>query len=250
MYCLSEITEAIIKNYCKSSYLPVSIKKNTFSKEEVLKLCYNFTALINSYPDDNKFVYISDDFIKDIDLAITLLMRDHCHLSDNYSVMPNGIIQDGVGFIYAGQTTRYYAIGKKLPKKLNNKIIEIVDARWDTRPIIMLSKAYKKNPNIEKYMYFTANENGDYYCFRVSVNTDEELGLAFNTYFYSLLPDPIDMYDIKHTYAFTENTKGDKYRLNKLPMGTVFNTPEGTLVKVSPVGTSLCKNLFNGAIDI
>lgn len=250
MYQLSEITEAIIKNRYNGEESEILNERNNFSKDEVLRLLRDFITMINSHSDKDDTIYLSNSVKISIQDTMNALMDDHCYLSDYYPVTPDGIIRDGTGFIYAGQATKPYDVGMKLPRKLNAKIMKIVDARWYRCPIIMLSRAYKNKPQVEKYMYFTTDENGDYYCFRVSVNTDEELGLAFNNYFYTLLPEPIDMHDIKNTYAFTANTKGDKARLNKLPMGTVVKLNTGTYVKVSPLGTSVCKRLFSGAIDI
>lgn len=250
MYQLSEITEAIIKNRYNGEESEILNERNNFSKDEVLKLLRDFITMINSHSDKDDTIYLSNSVKISIQDTMNALMDDHCYLSDYYQVMPDGIVRDGTGFIYAGQATKPFVIGQKLPKKLNEKITKIVDARWETRPIIMLSRVYKNNPKVEKYMYFTTNEHGDYYCFRVSVNTDGELGLAFNNYFYTLLPEPIEMYDIKPSYSFTANTKGDKARLNNLPMGTVIKLTEGTFVKASPLGTSVCKRLFSGAIDI
>lgn len=257
MYRLSKITEAIIKErYNKESSKPSDYEKcfeseNYIDKVEVLKLLNDFSTLINSHSGDKCLVKVSDDLLKSVKTAMNELMDEHCYLSDSYDVTHEGILQDGAGFIYAGQSNKIYKVGQKLGKKMNDKIHSLIDYRFDdVAPIIMFSRVNKTALDIEHYMFFSTNCDGDYFCFKTSTNMDGELGMAFNNYFYTLLPKPIYL-PIDPDYNFIKMTTGEKTRLNNLPMGTVIEMKTGqTFVKASPIGTSACTEIFHGAIDI
>lgn len=218
-------------------------------KSEAKKLIHDIDALIDSW-DDEKEIEISKEVVDALTTTINYLKDNDCHISDEYNVRIDGIVQDGVGYIYAGIASKLYKVGDKLSRKENDEILEAIEHSWcNNYPFIMLSRINKNHPTYERYMYFTLDEHKRYYCFKTSTNQDAELGLTFKNYIYHRLPDPV-RFSQSSDYAFRRNTKGFKTSLNAFPMGSVIKMDNTLYVKVSPVGTSTCRELFNGAIDI
>lgn len=248
MYRVSKFTETIIKERF-NQIEKGQIHSMHMSKKELQILINNFMTLTNDL-DDNVPIILNASIVDALKDAMNGLMDLGGCLSDGYSVQKDGIVQDGYGYIYAGTASKTYKVGQKLSIKENNDITNTVGADpLGHNPIIMLSRVNKKTPQLETYMYFCPDRFGRYQCTKISTNKDAELCQGFRHYIYHRLTNRVKV-NAYSTYGFANNTAGMKKILNDYPMGTIIEMKDETYVKASPVGTSACIHIYNGAIDI
>lgn len=194
------------------------------------------------------------------------LMKKGATVFDKLTVEKNSrLVEDGCGVIYCGRAYKDFKPTDMLNKKTLNKILPILRKRCERLPMIMFSKVMNSTYDqhvIEKYYYFfpssyyLTDENNVQYpvdaykCNIVQSSEQQIAGNVFKHFMLTQLDNAVYCYGIDLDYGFTMNDENSRKIIADMPMGTIINFADRTMVKCGPIGSFCLIGEYNGAIEI